>query len=234
MNFIQQLQIWIKSKQFLSRKIAFFFILLIISINQLKAQDIDGVHSFFAGGVSMKIPKNNKLFVYGGFSPTDKVKALVVLPNVKAGKYLTLTPGYTFVNISQHNAADITEHQLQAIANVAVPITKNWTLADRNMYFHRFRKNADDLSFYRNRLGIIHQTEIFRRKASIFLHDEVYLSLNNGQFTRNRIILGGDLRLFKWLTPQVMYMYQSDKVSGSRHLGWLIFTIPLENFGVFK
>ena len=215
-------------------KIVTLTVFFTFSMQFSKAQDIDGVHSFFVGGVSMNIPKNNKLLIYGGFSPTDNVKALVVLPNFKVNKYLTLTPGYTFVNISPDNATSVNEHQLQAIATVALPIAKNWSIADRNMYFHRFRENADDISFYRNRLGVIHQTEIFKKKASIYLHDEVYLSLNNGQFTRNRIILGGDIQLFKWLTPQIMYMYQSDKVLGNRHLGWLVFTVPLENFGFFK
>ncbi|MDQ0068167.1 hypothetical protein [Chryseobacterium lathyri] len=37
----------------------------------LKAQDIDGVSSFLVAGASMDIPKNNKLLIYGGFSPTD-------------------------------------------------------------------------------------------------------------------------------------------------------------------
>ncbi|WP_164463297.1 DUF2490 domain-containing protein [Chryseobacterium sp. G0201] len=128
----------------------------------------------------------------------------------------------------------LVENQLLAMATLSFPIAKNWTIADRNTYFHRFRSNADDLSFYRNRLGVIHKTEIFKKQVSIFLHDEVYLSLDNGQFTRNRVILGGDIKLIKWLTPQVMLMYRSDKATGNKILGWLVFTIPLENFGLFK
>ncbi|MCT3897579.1 hypothetical protein HZQ13_05655 [Elizabethkingia anophelis] len=46
--------------------------------------------------------------------------------------------------------------------------------------------------------------------------------------------MGGDIKFLKWLTPQVMLMYQSDKITGDKILGWLIFTIPLENFGLFK
>jgi len=58
----------------------------------------------------------------------------------------------------------------------------------------------------------------------------VYFGLDNGQFVRNRMVLGSDIKLFKWLTPQVMCMLQSDKGSGNRILGWLVFTVPLENF----
>ena len=203
------------------------------STHFLKAQDIDGVSSFLVAGVSMDIPKNNKLLVYGGFSPTDNVKALLVLPNFRINKYLTLTPGYTHVNVDLENGSTLVENQLLAMATLSFPVAKNWTIADRNIYFHRFR-TGEDLSFYRNRLGLIHKTEVFKKQASIFLHDEVYLSLDNGKFSRNRVILGGDIKLLKWLTPQVMLMYQSDKATGNKILGWLVFTVPLENFGLFK
>ncbi|WP_426276760.1 DUF2490 domain-containing protein [Chryseobacterium sp. S-02] len=145
----------------------------------LKAQDIDGVSSFLVTGVSMNIPKNNKLLIYGGFSPTDNVKALLILPNFKINKYLTLTPGYTYVNVDLDNGSTLVENQLLAMATLSFPIAKNWTIVDKNTYFHRFR-TGDDLSFYRNRLGVIHKTEIFKKQASIFLHDDVYLGLDNG------------------------------------------------------
>ncbi|MCE7042789.1 DUF2490 domain-containing protein [Dyadobacter sp. CY312] len=208
-------------------------ILLTVASIPTQAQDIDGVSSFVVGGVSMNIPKSNKLLIYSGMSPTDNVKALLVLPNFKVHKYITLTPGYTYVNVDLDNGGRIEEHQFLGMATLAVALAKNWTLADRNMYFHRFRTGGD-LSFYRNRPGITHKTQLFKKQASVFLQDEVYLSLNGGQFTRNRIILGADLKLFKWLTPQVMCMYQSDKVTGNKILAWLVLTVPLENFGVFK
>lgn len=208
-------------------------ITFVFAEGQTHAQDIDGVSSFVVGGVSMNIPKSNKLLIYSGISPTDNVKALLVLPNFKVHKYITLTPGYTYVNVDLDNGGRIEEHQFLGMATLAVALDKNWTVSDRNMYFHRFRA-GDDLSFYRNRLGITYKTQLFKKQASVFLQDEVYLSLNGGQFTRNRVVLGADLKLFKWLTPQVMCMYQSDKVTGDKILAWLVLTVPLENFGVFK
>lgn len=214
-------------------KTILFTVFFTFSTHFFKAQDIDGVSSFLVAGVSMDIAKNNKLLIYGGFSPTDKVKALLVLPNFRINKYLTLTPGYTHVNVDLDNGSTLVENQVLAMATLSFPLAKNWTLADRNTYFHRFR-TGDDSSFYRNRLGVIHKTEVFKKQASIFLHDEAYLSFDNGQFTRNRVILGGDIKLLKWLTLQIMMMYQSDKATGNKILGWLVFTVPLENFGIFK
>ncbi|MDV3925535.1 hypothetical protein CMT52_01710 [Elizabethkingia anophelis] len=100
------------------------------STHFFKAQDIDGVSSFLVAGVSMDIPKNNKLLIYGGFSPTDNVKALLVLPNFRINKYLTLTPSYTHVNIDLENGNTLVENQLFAMATLSFPIAKNWTLAD--------------------------------------------------------------------------------------------------------
>ncbi|WP_144428893.1 hypothetical protein [Chryseobacterium sp. StRB126] len=55
---------------------------------QLTAQDIDAKSSFLVAGVSVNIPKNNKLLLYGGYSPTDNIKAIVFQPNFKINKYL--------------------------------------------------------------------------------------------------------------------------------------------------
>ena len=214
--------------------ILILFIPFVFVAGQSEAQDIDGVSSFAVAGVSMNIPKSNKLLIYSGLSPTDHVKAILVLPNFRVHKYITLTPGYTYVNVDPDQGGRIEEHQFLGMATLAIPFAKNWIIADRNMYFHRFRADMHDLSFYRNRLGVIHKTEVFKKQASIFLHDEVYLSLDNGQFTRNRVILGGDIKLLKWFTPQVMLMYQSDKATGDKILAWLVFTVPLDNFGVFE
>ncbi|MCT3897578.1 hypothetical protein HZQ13_05650 [Elizabethkingia anophelis] len=149
-------------------KKALLTVFFTFSAQHLKALDIDGVSSFLVAGVSMDIPKKNKMLIYGGFSPTDKVKALLVLPNFRINKYLTLTLGYTHVNVDLDNGSTLVENQLLAMATLSFPIAKNWTIADRNTYFHRSRSNADDLSFYRNRLGIMHKTEIFNKQASFF------------------------------------------------------------------
>lgn len=206
----------------------------VFTTDQTQAQDIDGVSSFVVAGVSMNIPKSNKLLLYTGVSPTDNIRALLVLPNFKVLKYVTLTPGYTYVNVDTDQGGRIEEHQFLGMATLTIPLAKNWTITDRNMYFYRFRSEMNDLSFYRNRLGIIHKTQLFKKSGSLFLHNEVYMNLNSGAFTRNRVVLGADLKLFKWLTPQIMGMYQSDKATGNRILAWLVFTIPLENFGAFK
>lgn len=161
-------------------------------------------------------------------------RVLIVLPTFNVNKYLSFTPGYSFVNSHPEIGISNNEHQVVSFATINYPVAKNLTITDRNMFFHRFRKHTDDLSFYRNRLGIIHTTSFFEKHASMFLYDEIYLSLNGDRLTRDRVIVGGGIKLFKWLTPQVMYMYQWDNGDGKRHLGLLVFTVPLKKFGVFN
>lgn len=155
--------------------------ILLLGVIRLKAQDIDGVSSFLVAGVGMDIPKRNKLLIYAGFSPTDNVKALLVLPNFKVNKYLILTPGYTHVNVGLENGSKIVENQLLAMATLSFPIAENWTLADRNMYFHRFRNKLDDLSFYRNRLGLsIKQKFLKSRSAFFYMMKYIWALITDG------------------------------------------------------
>ncbi|MDR6919841.1 MULTISPECIES: DUF2490 domain-containing protein [Chryseobacterium] len=208
--------------------------LFVINVNSLYAQDIDGKSSFFVAGVSANTFKNNKLTIYAGYSPSDNLKALVVLPSFVINKYLTFIPGYTYAGIKPDGISTLYEHQILASAVFSFPVAKNWTITDRNMYFYRFRKDLADLSFYRNRLGINHRTQLLKKELNIYLYDEVFLNLDNGTINRNRIILGGEIKLLEWLNPQIIYMYQTDRILGNKHLGWLIFTISLENLGLFK
>lgn len=219
-------------KQF--ERIIFSLIFVFIGIFRSNGQDVDGKTSFLLAGVSMAIPKNHKLSLYGAYSPTDKTSAFVIWPTFKAGKYFSFTPAYTYLSTKLDNGHHAVESQFLPSVTISIPLAKKWSLTDRNMYFYRLRKDAGDLSFYRNRLGITHRFELFKKQTSVFVHDEIFLNLDNGTVSRNRVIAGGDIKLFKFLTPQLMYMYQTDKVLGNRHLVFFIFTVPLENYSVFN
>ncbi|SDC01843.1 DUF2490 domain-containing protein [Niabella drilacis] len=208
-------------------RILFSLILLLIADLGLKAQDVDGKTSFFLAGASADINRYNKTTVYGGYSPTDDIKALIVLSTFTMNRFLSLTPGYTFVNTHPESGNSVNEHQITSFVTINYPFGKKWVITDRNMFYHRFRQNAPDLSFYRNRLGIAHYISLFKKQASLFVHDEMYLSLNGNGLTRNRAIVGADIKLFRWINPQIMYMYQTDRVGGSRHLGLFVLTTPL-------
>ncbi|SFH06382.1 DUF2490 domain-containing protein [Pedobacter insulae] len=207
---------------------------ILIGISKSNAQDVDGKTSFILTGVSTDIPKNHKLALYGAYSPTDNTTAFVVWPTLKVNKYLSFTPGYTFLDTKTDNGSHLIENQILASGTVTIPLWDKWAITDRNMYFHRFRKDAGDLSFYRNRLGVTHRFQVAKKQASASLYNEFFLNLDNGSLSRNRIIVSGDIKLTKWLTTQVMYMYQTDKVLGNRQLAFLIITVPLENYGLFN
>lgn len=57
----------------------------------------------------------------------------------------------------------------------------------------------------------MHKTKLFNKSLTLFVHDEIYLSLKNGDFTKNRVYVGGEYRLFKWIAPQLIYIFQQNK-----------------------
>lgn len=198
-----------------------------------KAQDDVAFYSL--NGVSLSIPNKHKLTVYSIYSPNDKVATLLALPTFTINKYFSFTAGYNYLVSKPGNGKTFTENQLLPHLTVSIPLTKDWTLVDRNMYHHRFRNEGrNDLAFYRNRLGVVHKLNIFNKPSILYLHNEIFVNTMIGKFSRNRIITGTEIKAFKFLSPQLMYIFQTDKGIGNRNLILLILTVPLENYGIFK
>lgn len=201
----------------------------------IKAKAQDDVAFYSLNGVSVSIPKKHKLTVYSIYSPTDKVATVLALPTFTINKYFSFTPGYNYLLSKPGNGKTYTENQILPFLTFSYPIAKNWTLVDRNMYHHRFRnQDRPDLAFYRNRLGVVHKLNMFDKPSTVFLHNEIFINTMNGQFARNRVIAGTEIKAFKLLSPQLMYIFQTDKSVGNRNLFLLILTVPLENYGIFK
>ena len=57
-------------------------------INTMKAQDADTKKSFLTTGVSISIPKEHSITVYGGVSASPEHTQIgMVMPNIKINKY---------------------------------------------------------------------------------------------------------------------------------------------------
>ena len=58
-------------------------------INTMKAQDADTKKSFLTTGVSINIPKEHSITVYGGVSTSPEHTQIgMVMPNIKINKYI--------------------------------------------------------------------------------------------------------------------------------------------------
>ncbi|WP_143954019.1 DUF2490 domain-containing protein [Robertkochia solimangrovi] len=212
--------------------LVFFFFMGFYSIKAQVAVAEKG--TFLFTGVSMDIPGNNKFVFYYGYSPSDNFQALVALPFFKLHKNIQFMPGYMMTKTDGNEIFTNLQHHFLPSLIFNFKLSDRFTLTDRNMYFRLERKNTDAVSFYRNRIGLIYHTKLFKRPADIFLHDAMFWSLDSGKFTRNRVILGTTIKAFKWLSPQFWYVLQNDTGLFPRHQFYLILTVPLENFGVFK
>lgn len=214
---------------------SFLLICCLSFISLQKANAQDDVAFYSLNGVSVSIPNKHKLTIYSIYSPSDKVATLLALPTFTINKYLSFTAGYNYLVSKPGNGRTYTENQLLPHLIISIPLAKKWTLVDRNMYHHRFRNEGrTDLAFYRNRLGVVHKLNMFNKPSTIFLHNEFFINAMVGGYTRNRVIAGMEIKAFKFLSPQLMYIFQTDKGIGNRNLILLILTVPLENYGIFK
>ncbi len=217
------------------RQILGFAFFLIIGSQYMKAQvAVDEKGTFLFAGASMDIPGNNKFVFYYGYSPSDNFQSLVALPFFKLHKNIQLMPGYMMTKTDGDEVFTNLQHHFLPSLIFNFKLGKRFTLTDRNMYFRLERKNADAVSFYRNRIGLVYHTKLFKKPADVFVHDAMFWSLDSSKFTRNRIILGTTIKVFNWLSPQFWYVLQNDVGLLPRHQFYLILTVPLENFGVFK
>ena len=217
------------------RQILVLSLFLLSAIKFTYAQvAVDEKGTFLFTGASMDIPGNNKFVFYYGYSPSDNFQALVALPFFKLHKNIQFMPGYMMTKADGNEIFTNLQHHFLPSLLFNFKLSDRFTLTDRNMYFRLERKNAEAVSFYRNRIGLVYHTKLFKKPADLFVHDAMFWSLDSGKFTRNRVILGTTVKAFKWLSPQFWYVLQNDTGLLPRHQFYLILTVPLENFGVFN
>ena len=149
-------------------------------INTMRAQDADTKKSFLTTGVSINIPKEHSITVYGGVSTSpEHTQIAMAMPNIKINKYISFMPLYVFLKSPQAHSKEAKEHQINAMLTFSLPLDKQnkWILQNRNTYLHRFIVGGEDFDFYRGRLGIVHRAKIFDKSVNFFAHDEIFIDL---------------------------------------------------------
>ncbi len=207
--------------------------LLLAFGNEIHSQELKSFGSYFFTGVNTSLGKKNNVGAYYGISPTDKFQALAILPYFRVHKNIHLMPGYMRMEIRGTDVIESTQDHFMPSVVFSFNIGKRFVLTDRNMYFRLSIKDQDDLSFYRNRIGLTYKTKIADKPAMFFVHDALFWSLDSGKFARNRLILGAGMHLSKWLSPQLWYVLQNEPGIFPRHQLYVILTVPLNNFGIF-
>ena len=208
------------------------FVVMPLSVSAQVAADREGTYLYT--GFSSSLIGNNSFVFYYGYSPSDDFQSLIALPFFKITKNIQFMPGYMMTKADGEPMFTNVDHHLLPSIILNFKLSDRFTLTDRNMWYHLFREDATDINLYRNRLGLIYHTKLFKKQTNLFVYDAMFWNLNSGKFFRNRVILGGSIKAANWLTPQVWYAYQAESGILPQHQFYLILTIPLENFGLFK
>ncbi len=198
------------------------------------AQSSPNAASYWFGGFNSNIGKKSNLLAYYGFSPDDKFTAAAIMPYFKVHKNIHLMPSYMMIQTSGSETVEPTQHHWMPSVILNFKLNSKLILTDRNMYFRITMKDRDDVSFYRNRLGLTYLTKIAKKPTALYIHDAVFWSLDSKKFYRNRLILGGMIQWKKWLSPQFMYVLQNEPGFFPRHQFYFVLTVPLGNFGIFN
>lgn len=227
----------VRGLEFKKRQIilfAFFWLIFFQKSYSQVASEKEGIYLYT--GFSSTLPgKGNSLAFYYGYSPSDNFQSLIVLPFFKINKNIQFMPGYMQTKADGEPMFTNVRHHLLPSVILNFKLSNRFTLTDRNMFYHLFREEARDVNLYRNRLELIYHTKLFDKATNLFIHDAMFFNMNDDwKWFRNRVIFGASMKAAKWITPQIWYVYQNEKGILPQHQFYLILTVPLENFGVFK
>jgi len=87
--------------------------------------------------------------------------------------------------------------------------------ADRSRFEYRDRDNKNDGWLYRNKFTLKFPMELTTLKLKPYIADEVYFTLDEADYTRNRLYAGFSINLAENLKGNVFYLWQSTKTSGT-------------------
>ncbi|HXG91140.1 MAG TPA: DUF2490 domain-containing protein [Blastocatellia bacterium] len=126
----------------------------------------------------------------------------------KAGKYLSLSPGYLYIATQPVAGRKGYENRLMFAGTMRFPLGR-FSVSDRNQFERRFR-NPIDSTRYRNRLQIEHPLKIDSVDLKLFASDEVYYDRSVNRWVRNRFSIGGGKTFNENLTIELYYLRQND------------------------
>ncbi|HIE05491.1 MAG TPA: DUF2490 domain-containing protein [bacterium (Candidatus Stahlbacteria)] len=98
---------------------------------------------------------------------------------------------------------------------------QDFKFKDRNRFEYRIRKEKNDVWRYRNKLSLIFPIRWTKLMIQPYLADEVFINLENAEFSRNRLYAGINLRFFSHLKTVIFYLWQTS----NKDSGWIDYNI---------
>lgn len=134
-----------------------------------------------------------------------------VAVSFKAGKYLTLTPGYAYIAFQPLPGRDTRENRLYLDVTLKRAVG-NFLLSDRSRVERRFVTPLDYFR-YRNRFQVEHPLELGHLGLRLWVSDEIFYDGLLKAWSRNRIAAGVTRRMSHVLSMDFYYCRQNDHFS---------------------
>jgi hypothetical protein len=127
----------------------------------------------------------------------------------KAGKYLTVAPGWLIIGMQPSERRRSREQRLVLPLTVRFNLGR-FTISDRNQFERRYRRPQGDSTRYRNGVTVEHPFSLNGLKLSWIVGDEVFYDWSFNAWVRNRFLVGVSRRFNEHLTSDFYYMRQND------------------------
>jgi hypothetical protein len=129
--------------------------------------------------------------------------------NIRANKFLTLTPTWLYLAQQPVARPAVYENRLNFAATVSVPLGK-FVLSDRHQFERRLLHSRNDTTRYRNRVQLERPLTWGGVKFQPYASYEIFYDWGAHAWTRHRFITGASKPLSKHLTADIYYLHQQD------------------------
>jgi hypothetical protein len=133
-------------------------------------------------------------------------------PDVFRNRYLTVRAGYQY-NASSNNGSSSAENRIILESTARYPLPLGIVVRDRNRGDFRFVHGQPFSARYRNRLWVERDLTLGRVAVTPYVYDEIYYDGRYGAWTTNRVALGMQFPVSKWVIEP--YVFREHNTRGS-------------------
>ncbi len=119
--------------------------------------------------------------------------------------------GFNYRQIFERKNGEFEEENRPHVSATIKWRWEDFSFKDRSKFEYRVRTGKDNAWRYRNKLSATLPVKMTKFDVQPYLADEVFIDLNEGKFSRNRLYAGFGAGLMKHLKLDVFYLWQTSK-----------------------
>ena len=134
----------------------------------------------------------------------------------KINKYVTVGGGYLYRYANPTFVRKRYESRYLGLATFTVPLTKKWTLVNRNLYQYENRYSRPNAGVVRNRLWLKREVTVAKKKIEPFVSFETFYDFRLKDFARFRTQAGASHKFNSKFSADLYYVRQDETGRRSR------------------